>query len=87
MTNLQGIKESVQAAVASMVTARKGAQELMKPYGESIFLGGMSPEKASIDIPLNRLRKSPMQPNSRPAITEKTMSQGSSALLNRLFNQ
>ena len=87
MTNLQGIKESVQAAVASMVTARKGAQELMKPYGESIFLGGMRPEKASIDIPLNRLRKSPMQPNSRPAITEKTMSQGSSALLNRLFKQ
>ena len=45
-SNPGNLFQQVRAALATMLTAKHGAEELLKPMSESRFLGGGSPEKA-----------------------------------------
>ena len=94
LVNQKTIFDNVKAAVASMVVAKRGAEELQKGYGKSIFLGGSRPESASIDVDLSRARvpftsvkESPLSRNPNIKLTEETMGQGVSAVLNRIMNR
>lgn len=46
LTNPGNLFQSIRAALAAMLTAKHGAEELLKPMSESRFLGGGPPEKA-----------------------------------------
>ena len=86
----KNILDNIKAAVASMVLAKRGAEELQKGYGKSIFLGGSRPEAASIDVtrvPFKSIRESPLSRDPSIKLTEETMGQSVSAVLNRIMNR
>jgi hypothetical protein len=80
---------AVKAAVATMLVAKRGAQELLEPYGKSIFLGGQSAEKPFLNMKLpGGSNKSPMQPQSRGLeLGEDTLRQLPTIAANRLRNR
>ena len=90
----RSLLDNVKTMALSMIVAKKGAEELQKGYGKSIFLGGSGPEAASIDADLSRARvpftsrkESPLSRNPNIKLTEETMGQGTSAVLNRIMNR
>ena len=90
LVNPKTLFDNIKAAVASMVVAKRGAEELQKGYGKSIFLGGSRPEAASIDVtrvPFKSIRESPLSRDPSIKLTEETMGQGVSAVLNRIMNR